>query len=69
MSAIKHPCVGDPMYGADPKLAEALGLQRQWLHATSLTFKHPRTGEEVTFNSEYPQDLALSLSRIAEVYK
>lgn len=69
MSAIKHPCVGDPMYGADPKLAEKLGLTRQWLHATSLTFKHPRTGAEVTFDSPYPQDLASSLKRVAEVFK
>ena len=69
MSAIKHPCVGDPMYGADPKLAEKLGLTRQWLHATSLTFKHPRTGAEVTFDSPYPQDLASSLKRMAEVFK
>jgi len=69
MSAIKHPCVGDPMYGADPKLAEKLGLTRQWLHATSLTFKHPRTGAEVTFDSPYPQDLASSLKRVAEVLK
>ena len=69
MSAIKHPCVGDPMYGADQKLAEKLGLTRQWLHATSLTFKHPRTGAEVTFDSPYPQDLASSLKRVAEVFK
>lgn len=69
MSAIKHPCVGDPMYGADPKLAEKLGLTRQWLHATSLTFKHPRTGAEVTFDSPYPQDLASRLKRVAEVFK
>jgi 23S rRNA pseudouridine1911/1915/1917 synthase len=69
MSAIKHPCVGDPMYGADPKLAEKLGLTRQWLHATSLTFKHPRTGAEVTFDSPYPQDLASSLKRVVEVFK
>ena len=69
MSAIKHPCVGDPMYGADPKLAEKLGLTRQWLHATSLTFKHPRTGAEVTFDSPYPPDLVSSLKRVAEVFK
>ena len=69
MSAIKHPCVGDPMYVADPKLAEKLGLTRQWLHATSLTFKHPRTGAEVTFDSPYPQVLVSSLKRVAEVFK
>ncbi|MDP4986146.1 MAG: RluA family pseudouridine synthase [Candidatus Nanopelagicales bacterium] len=69
MAAIKHPCVGDSMYGADPKLATKLELHRQWLHATQLTFLHPKKGQDVTFNSTYPQDLSSSLSRIAETYK
>lgn len=69
MAAIKHPCVGDSMYGADPKLANKLELHRQWLHATQLTFHHPKTGQDVTFNSSYPQDLSLSLTHIAEAYK
>ena len=33
MAALKHPCVGDLTYGADPTLAKRVGLQRQWLHA------------------------------------
>ena len=69
LAAIKHPCVGDSMYGADPKLAGKLELHRQWLHATQLTFRHPKTGQDVTFNSAYPQDLTLSLTRIAEAYQ
>ena len=69
MAAIKHPCIGDSMYGADPKLATKLELHRQWLHATQLTLLHPKKGQDVTFNSTYPQDLSSSLSRIAETYK
>ena len=61
MSAHRHPCVGDPLYGSDPKLAERLGLTRQWLHATKLRFDHPISGEEVEFVSEYPTDLAEAL--------
>jgi len=68
MSAIKHTCVGDSMYGADPSLAAKLDLHRQWLHATQLTFRHPRTGQEMTFDSTYPADLVSSLSRIADAY-
>ena len=64
MSALKHPCVGDLTYGADPRLAERLGLQRQWLHALSLNFEHPRTGQRMTFTSPYPQDLQTALDRI-----
>jgi 23S rRNA pseudouridine1911/1915/1917 synthase len=65
LSALHHPCVGDPLYGADPTLAAKLGLGRQWLHAVELGFDHPRTGERVEFASPYPDDLrdALDLVR------
>jgi 23S rRNA pseudouridine1911/1915/1917 synthase len=65
MSAIKHPCVGDLTYGADPVLAARLGLQRQWLHAVRLGFTHPGTGEYVTFTADYPEDLRLALEAIS----
>ncbi len=57
-AALRHPCVGDLTYGADPVLAERLGLRRQWLHAVRLAFEHPGTGQRVTFESPYPEDLA-----------
>jgi len=57
MSALRHPCVGDLMYGADPALAARCGLERQWLHAVRLGFTHPGTGEFVEFTSPYPADL------------
>ncbi|HYP45726.1 MAG TPA: RluA family pseudouridine synthase [Propionibacteriaceae bacterium] len=65
MSAIKHPCLGDLTYGADPVLAARLKLERQWLHAVRLGFVHPRTGDEVEFTSEYPDDLRSALAAIA----
>jgi 23S rRNA pseudouridine1911/1915/1917 synthase len=61
MSALRHPCVGDLMYGADPTLAARLGVTRQWLHAVSLAFEHPATGEWVSFTTDYPDDLAHAL--------
>lgn len=61
MSAIKHPCAGDMAYGADPTLAERLGLRRQWLHAVRLGFEHPAKGEWVEFESPYPDDLVRAL--------
>jgi 23S rRNA pseudouridine1911/1915/1917 synthase len=60
-SALRHPCVGDLTYGADPTLADRLGLARQWLHARELSFEHPGTGEYVRFVSAYPEDLARAL--------
>lgn len=64
MSAIRHPCVGDLMYGADPSLAERLGLHRQWLHAVELALDHPGTRERMTFVAPYPDDLRIALDRI-----
>jgi 23S rRNA pseudouridine1911/1915/1917 synthase len=58
MAALRHPCVGDRLYGADPVLAARLGLTRQWLHAVRLGFAHPADGHPVEFTSDYPADLA-----------
>jgi 23S rRNA pseudouridine1911/1915/1917 synthase len=62
MAAIRHPCAGDRLYGADPVLAARLGLDRQWLHAVRLGFAHPGDGRRVEFTSGYPADLAGSLA-------
>jgi 23S rRNA pseudouridine1911/1915/1917 synthase len=66
MAALKHPCVGDTTYGADPTLARRVGLERQWLHAVQLGFEHPGTGEQVRFESVYPEDLAAALEVIRD---
>jgi 23S rRNA pseudouridine1911/1915/1917 synthase len=64
LSALRHPCVGDLTYGADPVLAQRLGLSRQWLHAARLAFDHPADGRRREFTSEYPPDLDEALSRV-----
>jgi 23S rRNA pseudouridine1911/1915/1917 synthase len=61
VAAQRHPCVGDPMYGADPVLSQKLGLERQWLHASRLAFEHPGTREWVCFSSRFPPDLMHAL--------
>ncbi|MFC0675789.1 RluA family pseudouridine synthase [Brachybacterium hainanense] len=66
LSAMRHPLVGDPLYGSDPTVAERLGLVRQWLHATELGFDHPVTREHVTFASPFPPDLAAALDILRE---
>lgn len=65
MSAIRHPCIGDLMYGADPVLAAKLELERQWLHAVRLSFVHPTSGELMKFESAYPADLQHALELIS----
>lgn len=64
MSASNHPCVGDPMYGANPELSERLGLVRQWLHAVRIGFEHPGSGEWVEYESKYPADLQHALDML-----
>ncbi|MDY3127618.1 MAG: RluA family pseudouridine synthase [Corynebacterium sp.] len=61
MSAIGHPCCGDPMYGSDPNLSQRLGLIRQWLHAVKLGFVHPGTGRWCEIETPYPADLQHAL--------
>lgn len=65
MAAMRHPIVGDPLYGSDPTTSERLGLTRQWLHAHRLGFTHPTSGQPVSFTSNYPADLQHALDAYA----
>jgi 23S rRNA pseudouridine1911/1915/1917 synthase len=56
LSAIGHPVYADPLYG------RAVPGRRLWLHAESLAFEHPVTGEELRFESPIPDDLRESAS-------
>lgn len=64
-AALRHPCCGDLMYGADPVLSQRLGLTRQWLHAHELALEHPGTGERMSFVSPYPADLEHALDVVS----
>ncbi|HSP39592.1 MAG TPA: RluA family pseudouridine synthase [Frankiaceae bacterium] len=66
MAALRHPCVGDSQYGADPTLSVRLGLTRQWLHAYRLGFEHPGDGRMVEFTSSDPPELAAALEILGE---
>ena len=65
LAALRHPCVGDLTYGADPTLSARIGLSRQWLHAHRLGFEHPGTGQWVELESPYPPDLQHALDVVA----
>ena len=66
MTSIGHPLVGDRVYGKAraagraPEPAKSLltAFPRQALHAKTLGFRHPRTGEELHFESKIPQDFS-----------
>ena len=62
LSAIGHPVAGDPLYGGVRRRLAPLWraverLDRPFLHAARLAFRHPRSGEQVEFRSELPPDL------------
>jgi 23S rRNA pseudouridine1911/1915/1917 synthase len=64
LAAIGHPVCGDPAYGGS-ECGRRLGLQRQFLHARKLMFRHPITRESVVCESKPPVDLrhALDVAR------
>jgi 23S rRNA pseudouridine1911/1915/1917 synthase len=64
MAALRHPCVGDRLYGADPVLAAHLGLARQGLHAAHLGFTHPTDARPLLFTSPHPPDLTHALETL-----
>lgn len=75
MAHIRHPLVGDPVYGGRLKLPaganEELKLMlrsfpRQALHARSLTLVHPETGKEMSWTLPLPEDFELLLTLLEE---
>lgn len=63
MEYIKHPVVGDPLYGRNHPKAD-LGLDRQFLHAYRLSLVHPTSGETLDFLDPLPEDLARHLRNL-----
>jgi len=75
MAHLKHPIVGDPLYGgplrlprgASEALVEALrGFRRQALHAETLEFRHPASGEPLRVSAPVPADLAGLMDALRE---
>jgi 23S rRNA pseudouridine1911/1915/1917 synthase len=58
LAAIGHPVVGDPVYGPGGGVA----APRPFLHAYSLAFAHPRTGDPVAVEAALPDDLGAVLA-------
>ena len=62
LSAIGHPVVGDPLYGGVHRrvpgdIRAVQRLQRPFLHAARLVFRHPRDGRRMEFIADLPADL------------
>jgi 23S rRNA pseudouridine1911/1915/1917 synthase len=63
LSALGHPLVADPVYGGKP----ALGMERQALHATTLKFVHPSSGDMLVFSADPPTDFAAAWTQVVGV--
>ncbi len=74
-TAVRHPIVGDPVYGGQkpaknvPKSVAAIlkSAPRQMLHALCLEFSHPVTKKDMTFSSPVPPDMQELLDKLEEV--
>ena len=66
LNFIGHAVVGDVLYGNKirARIADELGLQRQFLHANSLGFEMPGSGDHRTFEAPLPDDLQSVLDQI-----
>ncbi len=69
LASIGNPLLGDPVYGRTPAplrpILADLDFRRQALHAESLGFIHPATGERLGFSAELPADIAELIDRVA----
>jgi len=62
LEAAGHPLVGDPLYGSGR--SDPFGLERQFLHACYLGFRHPKDGREVAVESPLPEELRQVVDRL-----
>ena len=63
MAYLKHPIVGDQMYGPKKKV---FGVETQLLHARKLGFVHPKTGEYMEFETELPEEFVRVLDKLRD---
>ncbi|HTO56260.1 MAG TPA: RluA family pseudouridine synthase, partial [Pseudomonadales bacterium] len=64
LAALGHSIVGDAVYGAHNARAAEVGMRRQALHAVSLTFQHPHSGESVCVTAPMPADMQDAYARL-----
>jgi len=74
LASVNHPVVGDTLYGAPSRIQlpgtnqGVLTLSRNFLHAYSLEFAHPRSREWLSFSCELPPELSQILAKLREAH-
>lgn len=66
LSSVGLPILGDPLYGKQGKAAAGVSVPRLCLHAKTLSFSHPVTGEQVSFTAPLPDDLQMVIDRLRQ---
>jgi 23S rRNA pseudouridine1911/1915/1917 synthase len=73
LASIGHGILGDPVYGhgggasADERTALAPDFRRQALHAYLIGFRHPKSGNDLRFESDLPEDIKRMMSSLETV--
>lgn len=67
MAHIRHPLLGDSLYGPKNSGAGDAGARRQMLHAGVLGFVHPTSGEYMEFEAPLPEDFRKVLDRLLTI--
>ena len=74
MSHIRYPILGDPLYGTrltipkasnDSLIKHLRSIKRQSLHAFKLDFIHPVSGDQMSFSSDLPEDMELTIKELS----
>jgi 23S rRNA pseudouridine1911/1915/1917 synthase len=66
MAHIKHPVIGDAVYGRGR--ASTVKADRQMLHAAKLSLNHPKTGKRITFEAPLPNDMEALLKQLRTTF-
>ena len=66
LKAIGHPVIGDKVYGnaGTDKIASLIGINRQFLHASSMSFSHPVSKEPMNLSCKLTDDLAEAIEKL-----
>lgn len=68
MQHLGLPLLGDSLYGFKPHKFKHIPVNRVCLHAKSLSFQHPRTGETLSFEIPMPKDLESLIVQLREAF-
>ena len=64
MASLRHPVLGDALYGKQRSATLPITSDRQLLHAKTISFTHPESGENMTLTAPLPKDMVDALTQL-----